>query len=193
MGCEVRKGDLVPEQETNRSINMKKVTLLIATATGLLTAPALLAQHNHAEPGVPQHQMDAHAQHGPALPKPVQAVFDSYIKIQTALAEDSLRDVNAQATAIAKAVQSDSAKSLPAEAARQANVLAKAKDLKAAREAFKPLSDSLIKYLDANKAHAGHYVKVFCPMAKARWLQIGATVKNPFFGNSMQSCGKIEI
>lgn len=173
-------------------MNMKRIPVLIATAAGLLAAPALLAQHNHADHGAHQPSPNARAEPAPALPKPVQAVFDSYLKIQTALAQDSLQGVSANATAIAKSVQADSAKSLSADVAQQAEILAKASDIKAAREAFKPLSDSLIKYLAANKAHAGHYVKVFCSMANARWLQTGTVVSNPYYGKSMLRCGKIE-
>lgn len=173
-------------------MNMKRIPVLIATAAGLLAAPALFAQHNHADHGAQQHDMNAHTQPAPALPKPVQTVFDSYIKLQTALAQDSMQGVTANASAIAKSVQGDSAKTLPADVAKQAETLAKAGDLKAAREAFKPLSDSLIKYLAANKAHAGHFVKVFCPMANARWLQSGSVVSNPYYGKSMARCGKIE-
>lgn len=171
---------------------MKKVSILIATAAGLLAAPALLAQHNHADHGAHQPAPNTRTEPAPALPKPVQAVFDSYLKIQTALAQDSVQGVSASATAIAKSVQADSAKTLPADVAQQAEALAKASDIKAARESFKPLSDSLIKYLGANKAHRGHYVQVFCSMANARWLQTGSVVSNPYYGKSMARCGKIE-
>lgn len=190
---EVRK--LTPRDKKRKkqtNMNMKRIPVLLATAAGLLAAPALMAQHNHGDHSAHQHDMNAHTEAAPALPKPVQAVFDSYIKIQTALAQDSLKDVSANATAIAKAVQGDSTKALPADVTQQADTLAKASDLKAAREAFKPLSDSLIKYLAANKAHAGHYVKVFCSMANARWIQTGTVVSNPYFGKSMLRCGKIE-
>jgi len=173
-------------------MNMKRIPVLIATAAGLLAAPALLAQHNHGDHGAHQPAPNTRAEPAPPLPKPVLAVFDSYIKIQTALAQDSLQGVSANATAIAKSVQADSAKTLPADVAKQAETLAKARDIKAAREAFKPLSDSLIKYLAANKAHAGHYVKVFCSMANGRWLQTGTVVSNPYYGKSMLRCGKIE-
>lgn len=173
-------------------MNMKRIPVLIATAAGLLAAPALLAQHSHADHGGHQHGASPRTEPAPALPKPVQAVFDSYLKIQTALAQDSLEGVSANATAIAKAVQSDPAKTFSADVAQQAGALAKASDIKTARGAFKPLSDSLIKYLGANKAHAGHYVKVFCSMANARWLQTGSVVSNPYYGKSMARCGKIE-
>lgn len=173
-------------------MNMKRIPVLIATVAGLLAAPALLAQHNHGDHGAHQPAPNARTEPAPALPKPVQAVFDSYIKIQTALALDSTQNVSANATTIAKAVHGDSTKALPADVAKQAETLAKAADIKAAREAFKPLSDSLIKYLAANKAHAGHYTKVFCSMANARWIQTGTTVSNPYYGKSMLRCGKIE-
>ena len=32
---------------------------------------------------------------------------------------------------------------------------------------------------------------VYCPMAKADWLQIGDTVKNPYMGNQMSDCGAV--
>ncbi len=171
---------------------MKSASILIATAAGLLAAPALLAQHNHADHGAHQPPPNTRTEPAPALPKPVQTVFDSYIKIQAALAQDSVQGVSANAAAMAKAVQSDSTKELLADVPQQAEALAEAGDIKAAREAFKPLSDSLIKYLGANKAHHGHYVQVFCSMANGRWLQTGTVVSNPYFGKSMARCGKIE-
>lgn len=103
-----------------------------------------------------------------------------------------MENVRASAVAIRNSVQSNPEKSLPAAVAEQAEALAKASDIKSAREAFKPLSDSLLKYLAGNKAHASHYVRVYCPMAKARWFQKGTTVNNPYFGKSMADCGKIE-
>jgi len=68
----------------------------------------------------------------------------------------------------------------------------KAKDLKAAREAFKPLSTSLIKYLADNKVPKGTYYEAYCPMVKASWLQPDKSVKNPYMGKSMLTCGTIK-
>lgn len=127
-----------------------------------------------------------------ALVPSVQVVFDNYLKIQAGLAQDSIQGMKARASVIAEAIQTDTAKALPVEVGQQAEALAKISDIKAARESFKQLSDSLIKYLAANKAYAGLFVKVFCPMANARWLQRDTVVNNPYFGQSMARCGKIE-
>jgi hypothetical protein len=147
-------------------------TFLLAAAFGLLAGPG------------------AQAADYPALPGPVKSVYDHYLKIQAALAGDSLTGVAENADAITKAVQGD-AKILPADVGAQAAALAKAKDLKTARAAFKPLSDALIKYLADHKAKDA-YVQVYCPMAKANWLQADKNVANPYLGKSMPDCGEIQ-
>lgn len=127
----------------------------------------------------------------PALMEPVKSVYSHYLKIQTSLAGDSLEGVAANAGAIAKAVNADSMKMLPATVATEADTLAKATDLKSARAAFKPLSHSLIQYLADHKAK-GAYVEVYCPMANASWLQANKHVNNPYFGREMPTCGEIK-
>lgn len=125
-----------------------------------------------------------------ALTGPVKSVYDDYLKIQASLANDSMTGVADSANAIAKAVQGD-AKALPASVATEAENLAKASGLRSARAAFRPLSDSLIKYLADHKA-TDAYVQVYCPMARASWLQAGKTVNNPYFGQAMANCGEIQ-
>src|SRR5205807_246186 len=113
-----------------------------------------------------------------ALAEPVKSVLDHYLKIQTELAKDSIKGLDEHADAIATAVKGDERKMLSPDVARQAEKLAKAKDLKAARESFKPLSASLAKYLADNKAGKGTYHEAYCPMAEASWLQKGTGIKN---------------
>jgi len=126
------------------------------------------------------------------LMEPVKSVLDHYLKIQELLTKDSTKGVDEHANAISKAVKGDDMKMLPAEVAKQADTLAQAKDLKAARQAFKPLSASLVKYLADNKAGVGTYHEAYCPMVKANWLQTGKAIKNPYMGKQMLSCGELK-
>ena len=130
----------------------------------------------------------ARAAESSALMEPVKSVYDHYLKIQTELAKDSIKGVDEHAKAIAKAVRGDEMKMLPADVAKQADALAEAKNIKAARDAFKPLSASLVKYLADNKVK-GVYREAYCPMAKASWLQTEKEIKNPYFGKEMLDCG----
>lgn len=153
-------------------MSMTKTILLAAAAVGLLGASR------------------GHAADNADLTAPVKSVYGHYLKIQASLAKDSLTGVAENADAIAKAAQSD-AKMLPADVGTQAESLAKAKDLSAARAAFKPLSDSLIQYLADHHAKNA-YVQVYCPMANANWLQASRNVSNPYLGKSMPDCGEIK-
>jgi hypothetical protein len=124
------------------------------------------------------------------LPQQVATVFDSYGRIQEALAKDSLEGVAANAQVIAKAAKEDASGSLPASLAQQSETLAGAKDLAGARKAFKGLSDSLIGYTAKNPHVAGYYRQVHCSMANASWLQTGSVVNNPYMGKAMARCGE---
>ncbi|HEX3721018.1 MAG TPA: DUF3347 domain-containing protein [Verrucomicrobiae bacterium] len=122
----------------------------------------------------------------------MKSVLNQYLTIQTNLANDSIQGLEEHASAIAKAVKGDDMKMLAPDLAKQAETLTKATDLKAAREAFKPLSASLIKYLADNKAGKGTYHETFCPMVKASWLQMGTGIKNPYMGKAMLTCGEVK-
>ena len=150
------------------------LSLAIAAAAAFFCSPAVRAADD------------------PALAEPVKSVLNHYLTIQTNLAADSVKGLAEHAKAIAAAVKGDTAKMLSPEVAAQAEKLAQAKDLKAARDAFKPLSASLVKYLADKKAGKGVYHEVYCPMADANWLQTGKDIKNPYFGKEMLDCGELK-
>lgn len=123
-----------------------------------------------------------------SVPAPIQSVMTPYLQIHDALAKDSMTGVSAAAAALGKAAKND--KTFPSELSQEAQTLAQAKDLAAARTAFKPLSATLIKVLADNHVNSNAYVEAYCPMEHASWLQTGTTVSNPF-GSSMATCGSI--
>lgn len=122
-----------------------------------------------------------------------RVIFEHYFAVQAALASDSAEKVPASAELLAKAFRADGANSLPTEFLAQVDALAQAKDLAGARKAFRPLSESLIKYLKSGKVAAGSLYEVYCPMAKASWLQSDKVVRNPYFGRSMLDCGVAKL
>ena len=182
---------------------MKKQTFVLSLlVAGLITVLAFAARAGccggdapAAMPGC--SQMSGHESHDTAtttatskLPQPVAAVFDGYVQIQTALAGDSLEGVTASAQAIARSVKEDKANTFSEKICQQAEAVAKAKDLAGAREAFKPLSESLIQFAAKDATVSSVYRQAYCPMAKASWLQTGTTVSNPYMGKAMLRCGR---
>jgi len=124
-----------------------------------------------------------------AIPQPVKTVLTNYFKIQVALAEDSLKGVPEAANAIAKTIKEDKTKALSLDVVKQAEALTRTNDLTMVREAFKPLSESLINYLADRKVNSNSCDEFFCHMADASWLQEETETMNPYFGTSMPGCG----
>lgn len=119
---------------------------------------------------------------------PLASALAQYVKIQAALAGDSLVGVPEAAAAISAAVKASASK-LPASLATEAETVAKAHDLKAARDAFKSLSATLITA--AAETKSGRYFEAYCPMAAASWIQVGRHIANPYYGASMLTCGEV--
>ena len=71
--------------------------------------------------------------------------------------------------------------------------MAAAADLKAAREAFGALSDAVIA---AGKAEGWKDVpdvkEAYCPMVKKSWLQKDGSIRNPYYGPAMPTCGEFK-
>lgn len=122
------------------------------------------------------------------LPAPI---LDPYLRVQVALAADTIEGVKQEAAAIAKA-----AAGLGERAAKiggAASKLELAADLKAARAAFGEVSDALTAYAEATGATPPPDVRmVVCPMAGHGWLQKGDEVRNPYYGADMLHCGEIK-
>jgi len=122
---------------------------------------------------------------GATLP---QAIVDPYLRIQTALARDSVDDVKSYAGNIATAASGLGA---PAVKISMAAVqLTSAADLADARDRFGALSDAIVTYMDGLQLAPPPGVRVaLCPMQKKPWLQEGSTIANPYYGSQMLTCG----
>lgn len=108
-------------------------------------------------------------------------VLPGYIKIQEALAHDSMDGVASAAAEIQKKAASKSIKNA-------AKRVATAKNLKAARAAFKELSKPIVSW--AQQAKPTEYEIVDCSMAGAKWVQKRGTIQNPYYGKEMLECGE---
>jgi predicted RNA methylase len=113
-------------------------------------------------------------------------VVDPYLKIQTALAGDSMDGVAKSASAVAAAAAKLGAAGAPvAEAAKR---MAAAPDIKSARTRFMDLSETLIQA--AGEALASDVRIAYCSMVKKHWLQTDKEIRNPYYGSRMLTCGR---
>ena len=117
-----------------------------------------------------------------------RSLVDPYLKIQLALADDSIEGVKANAGNIATAATALGAPAMKIDTA--ALQLAAAADLDDARTKFGALSEAVDTYASGLKLKMPEGVRVaYCPMAQKPWLQEGSAINNPYYGKSMQTCG----
>jgi Cu(I)/Ag(I) efflux system membrane fusion protein len=116
-------------------------------------------------------------------------IVDPYLRIQVALAGDTITGVPQDAVAIAKAAGTlgpAGAKLVDAAVALQ-----RAADIAAARASFWSLSDALLAYGKAMKTSLGPGVRsAYCPMEKKSWAQRDGQIANPYAGKRMLRCGE---
>jgi len=148
----------------------------------------------------------------PALNEPQRRAAQELLKLTDALtsslASDSLEEFNSQAVkthaalpALVSAFTANDAWRTFIAKIEESGHLAPATDLKAARKAFHPMSQTVVELAKALRKQDANFtaVKVFrCPMTKdafpgaprtAEWLQLAAPIRNPYFGAEMLDCG----
>lgn len=117
-----------------------------------------------------------------------RAVVDPYLKIDVALAADSMDGVKANAGEVATAAAALGVYAVKIDTA--ALQLASAADLADARAKFGVLSEALDAYMAAQHLTPPDGVRVaFCPMVMKPWLQTDGPIRNPYYGSQMLTCG----
>jgi hypothetical protein len=122
---------------------------------------------------------------GAVMPR---SIVEPYLKIEVALANDTIEEVRANAGNLATAAAAFGAPAMKIDMA--AVQLAATTDLAGARDRFGALSDAIVTYMDGLHLTAPEGVRVaYCPTNARPWLQEGATLSNPYYGASMPVCG----
>jgi hypothetical protein len=122
---------------------------------------------------------------------PLPAIVRSYLDVHAQLAADKIDGVTAASAAIVAEAEK-LGQERGGRIAGAASTLARVADLKAAREAFGPLSDAVIAAVQASGKDPGGARLAFCPMVKKSWLQKDAKIRNPYYGSAMLECGEFK-
>ncbi|MBK8293054.1 MAG: DUF3347 domain-containing protein [Flammeovirgaceae bacterium] len=139
--------------------------------------------------------------------KQLGAVFASYVSLKEAFVATDAVKVKVEAEKVGQALKKVDM-TLITDAAHndwmtyQQNLTKAIQDIQsqseieAQRSAFKNLSDELYKTIKAYGLGGATAYYEFCPMAfnnsGAYWLSDNATIRNPYFGDKMLSCGSVE-
>jgi hypothetical protein len=188
---------------------MKKLNHIVL----LLSLTILAAACNQKEKQAESHEQRTHTNHAPAgtaanisqvnpqagaaasvvLKDPdLDAVYQQYKKLTLALVDGDFNTAKLSALAIeAGARQIKGAGNIATAAA----TISGTSDLKAQRLAFARLNEAFIALLKNTGLDSGNLYVAHCPMALddegASWVSHTKEIRNPYFGDSMLTCGSV--
>lgn len=122
----------------------------------------------------------------------VEAVFEQYLEVESALINTDAVNTADEASKLEPLL-----KDLNADEATQTAVsaMADSEDISVQRENFEALSSGVEKMLQG-ALKSGTIYKQYCPMAfnnkGASWLSTSRDVLNPYFGDKMLKCGRVD-
>ncbi|MFT3909748.1 MAG: DUF3347 domain-containing protein [Ferruginibacter sp.] len=74
---------------------------------------------------------------------------------------------------------------------KDAKTIENSKNIETQRTAFSSLSDNVYSLAKDVKLSSDPIYQQYCPMKKSSWLSNEAAIKNPYYGKSMPTCGKV--
>ena len=137
----------------------------------------------------------------PALTKDFNNVIKSYIELKNALVAGNEAIAQANAATLLAAVSTVSDKDMtPAQRKTwkayadklsfDSRHISETNAIDHKREHFATLSNNLLVVLKEFKLNTTTLYKQYCPMKKFYWVSETASLKNPYYGNAMLTCGE---
>lgn len=136
---------------------------------------------------------------------PLKAVFDNYFEVKNALVKTDGNAASTKAKELLSVINAVKMETLNTDQhtvwmkvlktiKEDTKIIANTKDAKKQRDHFDTLSSNIYALIKVSKQKTTTYYQ-FCPMANngkgANWLSKENTVKNPYYGSMMLSCGKV--
>jgi hypothetical protein len=154
-------------------------------ACGALAGSGLLAMLVLSSACAPAPQTGNTPKAGTAMSR---SIVDPYLRIQAALANDSVDGVRQNAGEVATAATALGAPAMKIDTT--AVQLAATTELADARVKFGMLSEAIDTYMTGLHLTPPEGIKVaVCPMVNKPWMQEGDAIKNPYYGSEMLTCG----
>ncbi len=121
-----------------------------------------------------------------------EAVFNQYLQVESALVNTDAKKTSAEASELEGLLKETNAEEMVLSAV---SAMASSDDIKIQRENFEHLSMGMEKLLEG-ALESGTLYKQHCPMAfnnrGASWISSSKEILNPYFGDKMLKCGRVE-
>ncbi len=133
----------------------------------------------------------------------INQLLEYYYKVKDALVNSSSSNAAAHAGGLLNAIQSINVKtltdaeqkafmSIQDKLSSEAKSISQSKELPKQRIYFASLSDNFYTLAKEVKLSTKPIYRDYCPMKKKYWLSSESTIKNPYFGKAMPTCGEVK-
>ena len=130
-------------------------------------------------------------------------VIKNYLALKNALVTDNAPMAQANAANLLAAISTVSNKDMNAAQRKtwlayadkltfDARHISESNNIDHKREHFATLSNNFLAVIKAFNINKATLYKQYCPMKNSYWLSEANTVKNPYYGNSMLTCGTVQ-
>ncbi len=119
-------------------------------------------------------------------------LLNNYLPVKNALVNSDAKAAATASASLNNVVKNEGDFAQKADLLKATEKLNKAgNNLEKQRAALNDVSTIMWKLVKANKVSQPVYYQ-YCPMKKAYWLSEEKEIKNPYYGSSMLTCGKVE-
>lgn len=126
-----------------------------------------------------------------AFAQNTEKLLNNYISVKNALVNSDNKATSQAIGAFYQSLKDEENFVRKNELLKAAEKLSKASNIEKQRAAFKDVSAIMWELIkDTDKVNQKVYYQ-YCPMKKAYWLSREKEIKNPYYGSSMLTCGKV--
>ena len=131
----------------------------------------------------------------------LKPIFDNYFLLKDALVKTDGKAASEKATALLSSITAIKMENLKMDEhnvwmkvftglTTDAKSISETQDIEKQRNVFNSLSKGVYELIKVSKPAEAVYYQ-YCPMKKMNWLSKENTIKNPYFGSQMLSCGSV--
>lgn len=118
-------------------------------------------------------------------------LLNKYISVKNALVNSDAKEANTTISTFYETIKTEENFTQKSELLKAAEKLSKASGIEKQRAVFNDVSIAMWKLVKvSDKVNQSVYYQ-YCPMKKAYWLSKEKDIKNPYYGSSMLTCGKV--
>ena len=125
-----------------------------------------------------------------AFAQNTNTLLNNYLSVKNALVSGDEKAATHAISTLYESIKGESSFAQKEALLKATEKMTKASSVEKQRAVFNDVSTTMWQLVNTSKVSQPVYYQ-YCPMKKAYWLSTEAAIKNPYYGSSMLTCGKV--